>query len=340
MNMRAVWMALVLGIALALCPLGVLAQAQELKIGIIGTDTSHVGAFTELINNPDNPKHVPGGKVVAAFKGGSPDVESSITRVDKYAEEIQTKYGVKIVDSIETLCTMVDAVLLESVDGRPHLEQVRPVFAAKKIVFIDKPVAGTLKDAIEIFRLSKDSGVPTFSSSSYRFYPSMQELLGKEVGEIRGAISYGPATHEEHHPDLFWYGVHATEALFTVMKTGCETVVRTETPEFDVVTGTWSGGRIGTLIGLRTGSTPHQVTIFGSKAVAQQQEGGDDYAPLVVEIMKFFKTGVAPITPQETVEMFAFMEAADESKRQGGIPVKIDDVLAKALDGKPLPYDK
>ncbi|MFA6244326.1 MAG: hypothetical protein WC655_25510, partial [Candidatus Hydrogenedentales bacterium] len=178
------------------------------------------------------------------------------------------------------------------------------------------------------------------SSSSYRYYPSMRELLGKDVGDVRGALSYGPATHEEHHPDLYWYGVHASEALFTVMKTGCETVVRTETPEFDVVTGTWSDGRIGTLIGLRTKATPHQVTIFGSKAVEQQQHGDDDYAPLVVEIMNFFQTKVAPITPRETIEMFAFMEAADESKRQGGIPVKIEDVLAKASDGKPLPYDK
>ncbi|MBX7258869.1 MAG: Gfo/Idh/MocA family oxidoreductase [Candidatus Hydrogenedentes bacterium] len=337
--MHRVILVVAIGLAAALIPFAGIAQADDLKIGIIGTDTSHVGAFTELINNPDNPKHVPGGKVIAAFKGGSPDVESSITRVDKYAEEIQTKYGVKIVDSIEELCTMVDAVLLESVDGRPHLEQARPVFAAKKIIYIDKPIAGTLKDAIEIFRLSKESGIPTFSSSSYRYYPSMQEVLGKDVGAVRGALSYGPATHEEHHPGLFWYGVHATEALFTVMKTGCETVVRTETPEFDVVTGTWSGGRIGTLIGLRTKATPHQVTIFGDKAVAQQQENPDDsYAPLVVEIMKFFKTKVAPITPQETIEMFAFMEAADESKRQGGAPVKIEDVLKKALDGKPLPY--
>lgn len=306
------------------------ASAQDLRVGIIGLDTSHVIAFTKTLNDPAAPNHVPGAKVVAAFKGGSPDIESSRTRVDGYTKQLHDEFGVKIVDSIEELCTLVDAVLLESVDGRPHLEQVKPVFAAKKRVFIDKPVAGSLRDAIEIYRLSQESGVPCFSSSSYRYYESMVALQGEKVGTLRGAISYGPAHLEEHHPDLFWYGVHPVEALFTVMGTGCETVVRTSTPDTDVVTGTWSDGRVGTLVGLRNQATPHKVILFGTDAVAEQKEGKDDYAPLVAQIVKFFQTGVVPVAPEETLQIFAFMEAADESKRQNGAPVKITDVMAKA----------
>ncbi|MDQ1255864.1 MAG: Gfo/Idh/MocA family oxidoreductase, partial [Candidatus Hydrogenedentes bacterium] len=221
------------------------------------------------------------------------------------------------------------AVLLESVDGRPHLEQVKPVIAAGLRVFIDKPVAGSLADAIAIYRLAKEKNVPVFSSSSYRYYPPMVELKNKDVGEIKGAISWGPCSYEEHHPDLFWYGVHATEALFTIMGTGCESVVRTQTPDTDVVTGVWTGGRVGTLRGLRNADTPHKVVVFGTKAVAEQGDGGD-YAPVVVEIVKFFQTGIAPVSPEETIEIFAFMEAADESKRQGGAPVTVKDVMAKA----------
>jgi hypothetical protein len=306
-----------------------LALAADLRIGIIGLDTSHVTAFTALINNEKNKDHVPGGKVVAAFKGGSPDVESSASRVEGYTKDLQEKFGVKIVPTIEELCQQVDAVLIESVDGRPHLEQARPVIKAGKPMFIDKPVAGSLGDAIEIYRLAKEANVPVFSSSSYRFYDSMTQLKTNDVGTVRGAISYGPSHLEPHHPDFFWYGVHAAEALYTVMGKGCETVVRTSTPEFDIATGTWADGRVGTLYGLRTKATPHQVIIFGSKAVAQQK-GSGTYAPLVREIMKFFQTGVAPVSPDETVELFAFMEAADESKRQGGKPVKISDVMAKA----------
>src|SRR5918995_4601437 len=119
------------------------AQTPEIRVGIIGTDTSHVTAFTKLLNDRSDPHHVPGARVVAAFKGGSPDVDASRTRIDRFAAELRDKWGVEFVDSIEKLCEKVDAVLLESVDGRPHLNQVRPVFKAKKRVFIDKPLTAS-----------------------------------------------------------------------------------------------------------------------------------------------------------------------------------------------------
>lgn len=305
------------------------ASADDIRVGIIGLDTSHVIAFTKLLNDASNDQHVPGVKVVAAYKGGSDDIESSYSRVDGYTEQLQKNFGVEIVPTIEELCKKVDAVLLESVDGRPHLEQVKPVFAAGKPVFIDKPLAGSLKDAVEIYKLGKQHNVPWFSSSSYRYYESMTEVIAQDVGEIRAAISYGPAHLEEHHPDLFWYGVHPVEALYTALGQGCQSVVRTSTPDTDVVTGTWTNGRTGTLYALRTGHEPHSVILFGTKAVAQQENSGD-YAPLVREIVKFFQTGIVPIPPEETIELFAFMEAADESKRQNGAPVTIQEVLAKA----------
>jgi len=309
------------------------AQSEDIRIGIIGLDTSHVVAFTELLNKADHPKHVAGGKVVAAFKGGSPDIESSASRVEGFTQKLQNDFGVEIVESIEALCAKVDAVLLESVDGRPHLEQVKPVFKAGKRVFIDKPLAGSLKDALEIARLGKESGVPWFSSSSYRYYESLVALKSQDIGEIRSAISYGPCHLEPHHPDFYWYGVHPAEALYTVMGSGCESVVRTTTPDTDVAMGQWAGGRVGVLYGIRSGDTPHKVILFGSKKTAEQGEGGD-YAPLVVEIVKFFQTGIAPVRPEETIELFAFMEAADESKRLGGVPVKLTDVIEKARSGE------
>jgi predicted dehydrogenase len=301
--------------------------AQELRLGIVGLDTSHVIAFTKLFNDPKQKEHVPGGKVVAAFKGGSPDIEASASRVEGYTKQLQDSFGVKIVPTIEELCAQVDAVLIESVDGRPHLAQARPVIEAGKRLFIDKPVAGSLREAIEIFRLAKEAKVPVFTSSAYRFYSSLVELKNTNVGEVRSVVSYGPAHLEPHHPDLFWYGIHPTEALFTILGTGCESVVRTMTPDTDVITGVWSGGRLGSLHALKNGG-PHKVIVFGSKAIAEQK-GSGDYAPLVREIMKFFQTGVAPVSPEETIELFAFMEAADESKRQGGVPVRLKDVLKK-----------
>ena len=304
-------------------------KKEPLRLGLIGLDTSHVIAFTSRFNEPDNPNHVPGGRVVAAFKGGSADIESSHTRVEGYTKTLVEKYGVKIYDNIKEVCENVDAILLTSLDGRPHLSQVRPVFEANKPVFVDKPVAGTLKDAVEIYRLAKDSKVPCFSSSSLRWYPGVVEVANADVGELISVLSYGPAPSEPNHPDLFWYGIHPTEALFTVMGTGCETVTRTSTEDTVVVTGIWKDGKVGTLHGLAKGRFGYKVTAFGSKAIVEQTKGGD-YTPMLREVIKFFNSGKPPVAPETTLEIYAFMEAADESKRRGGTPVKISEVLHKA----------
>src|ERR1044071_2356820 len=124
------------------------AAAADIRIGIIGTDTSHVPAFTKILNgDPTAKDHIAGVRVVAAFKGGSKDVEESASRVDKFAEEIRTQYGVEIVDSIPALLAKVDPLLFSSVDGRVHLEQAPPVIAPRKPFFVDKPLAATLEDA-------------------------------------------------------------------------------------------------------------------------------------------------------------------------------------------------
>ena len=149
------------------------------------------------------------------------------------------------------------------------------------------------------------------------------------VGQLISALSYGPAPSEPHHPDLFWYGIHPTEALFTVMGSGCQTVTRTSTDDTVVVTGVWKDGKVGTLHGLAKGRFGYKVTAFGTEAIAEQNRGGD-YTPMLREIIKFFKTGKPPVSSETTLEIYAFMEAADESKRRGGVPVKISEVLKRA----------
>jgi hypothetical protein len=300
--------------------------AAELRIGIIGCDTSHVPAFTENLNNPDAKDHVSGGKVVAAFKGGSSDIPESANRVENYAKTLKEKYGVQFYDTIDGLCKNVDVVLLESVDGRPHLDQVKPVFKAGKPVFIDKPMAGSLKGVIEIFRLAKEAKVPVFSSSALRFAKDTEAVHHGSIGKVNHVETYGPCEIEKHHPDLFWYGVHGVEAMFTVLGPGCETVQRGTTADGKIeVIGTWKNGAKGIY---------REEKKFHGLAKGEKGECSagsfDGYVPLVIEIMKFFKTGVAPVSPAETIEIFAFMQAADESKAIGGAPVKISDVLAKA----------
>jgi predicted dehydrogenase len=297
--------------------------AADLRVGIIGCDTSHVTAFTETLNNSNAPGHIRGATVVAAFKGGSKDIPTSWSRVDQFSRTLKERYGVEFYDSIEEMCRNVDAVLLESVDGRPHLEQVKPVLAARKPVFIDKPMAGSLRDVIEIFRLAKNAKVPVFSSSSLRFATNTVQVRQGSVGRVSFAETFGPCEIEPHHPDLFWYGVHGVEALYTIMGTGCKTVQRSTTPDGKIeVRGVWSGGRLGVF---REDKDFHGLA-QGDKGEAPAG-GFNGYEPLLAQIIRFFQTGIAPVRPKETIEIFAFMEAADRSKAQGGAAVKIKDVL-------------
>jgi len=314
-------------------------QAPPLRLGMIGLDTSHVLRFTELLNDPSLPDHVPGARVIAAFKGGSPDVVDSATRIERFTAELKDKWKVELVGSIEELCQKVDAVLLMSVDGRKHLEQVRPVFAARKPVFIDKPFAGNFQQAYEIVQLGKKSGVPFFSSSSRRFSPDVQMLRhNQSLGDIQGAFTYGPMTLEPHHPDFFWYGIHSVETLYTLIGAGCETVTRVHSEGADVVTGRWKDGRIGVVRGDRKDHT-YGAVVFGSKAVVTLKDTATEltkananrpqrsgYYGMVSEIVKFFQTKEPPVAPEETLEIMAFMQAADLSKARNGAPVSLVEV--------------
>jgi hypothetical protein len=307
---------------------GFAATGADLRVGMIGLDTSHSVEFTRRLNDSTDKDFIPGAQVVVAIKGGSRDISQSWDRMPGYAKTMEEKYGVKIVDSIDELLSNVDVVMIESIDGRPHLEEALPVIKAHKPVFIDKPVAGSLRDALEIYRQARENGTPIFSSSCLRYSVNLQQMKHTDVGELRGASSCGPCELEPHHPDLFWYGIHPTEALYTIMGTGCETVSCAATPDTHEVTGIWKDGKVGTLRGIRNGADPYRVTVFGSKKVLDR-ELDVNYTPFLREVVKFFQTGIAPVPPEETLEIYAFMEAADESKRRGGCPVKIKDVIEK-----------
>ncbi len=320
------------GIATASLLLGLEARGEEkvIKVGVIGLDTSHAPAFVRVMNDASGKDHIPGCKVIAAYPKGSPDIESSVSRVPGYTKDLEGM-GVEIVDSIDTLLTKVDAILLETNDGRPHFEQAVPVFKARKPLFIDKPVAGSLLDAIALYKASEKHQVPMFSSSSLRYSPGAQKIRSGEVGKVFGADATSPASLEATHPDLYWYGIHGVETLFTVMGPGCQSVSRTTSPDFDVAVGLWDDGRIGTFRGARKGPAPYGGMYYAEKGAGPIGDYGG-YAPLVKEIVKFFQTGVAPIDPKETLEIYAFMEAADESKRQGGRPVTLESVMQAAQD--------
>lgn len=296
------------------------------RIGIIGLDTSHSVAFTKALNSNTNSSTSASFKIVAAYPNGSADIESSVKRIPGYTEEVK-KYGVEIVGSINELLSKVDFVCLETNDGRPHLQQALEVFKAGKPVFIDKPVADSLASTIAVYSLAKQFNVPVFSSSSLRYMETAQQVAKGKIGKVLGADCFSPATLEKTHPDFFWYGIHGVELLYTVMGIGCKQVQRTSTNDVDVVVGEWSDGRIGTFRGTRNGKHEYGGTAYGENGnlVLGPFQGYDN---LLQNIIQFFETRTLPVSTDETIEIYTFMEAAHESKRKNGAVIETEKILS------------
>lgn len=293
------------------------------KVGMIGLDTGHSPAFVKTLNSATG-NEFGNYKVVAAYPKGTELITEWKNRIPEFTAEVQ-KQGVEIVDSIPRLLEMVDYVILTTIDGNKHLEQAMPVFEAGLPVFIDKPLAASLEDAIKIKQASLKYKTPMFSSSSLRFLHGAQDIRNGKLGRVNSVEAYSPAHIEEHHPDLFWYGVHGVEILFTLLGTGCQWVERTFTPDMDLVIGMWKGDRVGTFRGIRKGQGGYGGLVYAENGI-ELLNNFDGYSGLLHEIVRFFETRNPPVDINETIEIFAFMQAAEASKNQDGKRIYLNEL--------------
>lgn len=298
--------------------------ADTLRIGLIGLDSSHAVAFTKTINAKEPSAELQNVKVVAAFPGGSPDLPTSADRIEGFTKQV-SDMGVEIVPSIDALLKKVDAVIMNSVDGRVHLKQATPVLEAGIPLFVDKPITASLEETKQLIALSKKTGTPFFSCSTLRF---CKEVIDLKKEDVVGCVAYSPCKLDPTHPDLFWYGIHGVETLFTVMGPGCESVQRTQVDGVEIVTGVWEDGRVGTFRGIRDGAAGYGVLVFGKKDIGLTKIRAG-YDLLVVEIVKFFRTKEAPVSPEQTLEIVAFMTAADMSRDANGKTILMDSLVSE-----------
>jgi hypothetical protein len=254
-----------------------------------------------------------------------------VKQIPVYVEKMKEN-KIEITNSIAELLAKVDAVMLMTFDGHPRAEQAMEVMRAGKPLFINKPFAASLKDVARIISSAEKMNVPLFSSSPTRYLKGAQAARKGEIGEVTGADCYSRAPLEPTHPDFFWYGIHGIEILFTIMGKECRQVQRISNLDTDIVVGTWSNANIGTYRGIRKGFATHSGTAFGTKSIIPAGSFNDvGHRPLVIEMLRFFDSGISPVDIQETLSIHAFMEAADESKRRGGEPVQINDILDAAM---------
>jgi Oxidoreductase family, NAD-binding Rossmann fold len=295
---------------------------NSLKIGMIGLDTSHCPAFVKLLNDATNEFHVPGAKVVKAFPGGSELFSNSVSRVEGFTNDLK-ELGIEICDSIEATAEGMDAFLLESVDGRQHLEQFKILAQYGKPVFIDKPFACCFEDAKAIVELAKEKNIPVMTASAIRYGKGIDVL--RDGSKVESCEAFGPMALLDDYRDYFWYGIHSAETLYSFMGTGCKQVQTTSTDTVDVIVGTWADGRIGTLRGNRVGANGFgcMLTVEGATKFALVSPEVPYYALMLKKMVPFFQTGVSDIPLEESLEIIAFLEAASQSRTQGGKVIEI-----------------
>jgi virulence factor len=295
-----------------------------LRLGIVDCDTSHVVAFTQRLNHLDiaEEQWVDGATVVAAVPLPS---QVSQERVGPFVERLRG-YNVEILDTPEALVGRVDGVLIEAGDGSVHRERALPFVEAGLPVWVDKPFTCSTADAREIVAAAARRGVLIFSASALRYDLPVQAVLAQRetAGRVLGVDAYTPASTHPRNPGFFHYAVHGVEMVYALMGTGCRRVRCVHTDEVDVAVGEWPDGRLATVRGTRQGSRGLGFTAFTEKQVISGTSSTFYYRELLQRIVEAMRTGKAPISSEELIEVVAFQEAANASLEQDGTPVSLD----------------
>jgi virulence factor len=298
-----------------------------IQLGILDFDTSHVVEFTSRLNHKHSGKGqwVDGAEVVIGCPGESKIMPE---RIPDYKRAMD-KLGVKLVDKPADMIGKVDGMLIESQEGGAHWERAKPFLDAGVPCYIDKPFTCSVADAKKIVELAAKKKLPVFSSSSLRYAPELVKYVADAAqGKILGALAYGPAPlfdkDPKLNPGLYHYGIHVVETLYTLMGPGCQRVTCTHEKDVDVVTGQWKDGRVAGIRGIRKGRADYGAIVFAEKGVQNVAIGTSViYRELLKKIVEFFEKRKSPVDPAETVEIMAFIEAANKSGANHGAGEKV-----------------
>jgi predicted dehydrogenase len=298
-----------------------------ISLGILDFDSSHCVEFTRRLNHVGvtSDQFVEGARVIAGCPGKS---AMAPERIARFLPDVAA-CGVAIVERDEVL-RRTDATLVLSLCGSAHRESALVSIASRRPTFVDKPFALTFADADAIVTAAERAEVPLHYASAMRYCDELLALPGHLArwGELHGAVCYGPAKRHPSNPGLFHYGIHSVEILFTLLGAGCVSVAATHSENGEVVTGRWRDGRLGTVRGLRSGSTAYGATLFCEHGVIPiALSTTNSYRNLLQALVKGLESGTPLVSPQVILEETAFVLAALESERRGGVPVELSTIL-------------
>ncbi|UTE77437.1 Gfo/Idh/MocA family protein [Rossellomorea sp. KS-H15a] len=290
---------------------------KPINIGMIGLDTSHCIEFAKLLNTPNHPYNVKGGRIVAGYPFYSADVEISKKRVNDFTETLRNDFNVMITESIEEVASRSDAFLMTAVDGRKHMELFKELLPYKKPVFIDKPLVLSVKEAKALFKMAHEYGVPVMSSSSLRFAESYQRIVKEHKESFTSIYVHGPLPMQEPMPGYFWYGIHMIEMVIAALGTGVKDVTVKSNRESEVVIAHWEDGRYALIRGefnwhTRFGATLHTPNSFYYIDISKDTK--PFYASLLEEILLFFQTRNSSVRQEETLEVIRVIEMINHKR--------------------------
>jgi predicted dehydrogenase len=292
---------------------------HPLRVGLVGVNTSHAGAFARLLNERGV---ADGARVTWVWGGelrpGQPD-----------ATTLARTYGIPHVASEPTeMLTETDLVLVvdDTGQGANHVPLARAFVAAGVPTFVDKPMAVDLVEASGLFALAADKGTPVTSSSALRFAVELDAERDQlaALGSLSSVVSVGPG-------EWYYYGVHAVEQLFALAGPGVEWVQRFTWPERDIAVLSYAdGGPSAVVQTLRDAKYNFHLTAYGSEGrhAVHIKDFDGFYAGQVRAAVEMARTGKPPIAPEETLELLAVLRAGVLSAEAGGTRVSVSSVLA------------
>jgi hypothetical protein len=290
-------------------------MASELKIGIIGLDTSHTVAFTQLMQGPDTPAapRLEGLRVVHALRFPSPFQDA------KGQDERQAQMealGVVMKPTVAELARGMDALFLEINDPAQHLPFFREVAGLGLPIFLDKPLAADLADGRQIVALAQAKQTNVWSSSSLRYVRTLVAARQQMPAPPTFCNVFGALGKAAAGSDVVWYGCHVTEMLVTAMGVGALSVTAVEDPVGVVAVVSYPDNRRAVAEYSRGSYTYGGRVQAGADVLYFDNRGDVLYHNLLVEIKRWLDTGVLPVTLAEALEVQAIMEAIERSLAQ------------------------
>ncbi len=288
---------------------------KEIKVAIIGLDTSHSVEFPRRMQAPDCPEKnkVEGLKAVTCLRFETPFTNAEI--LDERQKQLEA-WGIKVTESFDEAVENCDAIMIEINDPAYHLEYFKKCATLGKPIFVDKPLADTYENGKEIARLAKENNVKVMSASSLRFAQNLVEACNK-VAKPSQMYCYGPLGIPAVGSGIIWYGVHSFEMLERGMGRGALSVDVKKDESGAVAVVEYPDNRRG-FVELTVGAYTYGGTLrSGSDVASYVVDSSMIYTEELKEIGKFFATGEASLQLEDALEVMHLLDAAAESYKTG-----------------------